>query len=282
MPELPEVEVVRQGIMPLVCGRRVERIATSGKSLRLPVNRAALRRCFEGHCLTAVARRGKYLLFSFDHGALLVIHLGMTGRLGLFPSDTPSARHDHLRFLLDNGLEMRFNDARRFGSVQCFSTEELAAHDPFAGLGPEPLGKEFAAAYLADKAGGRRLPVKSFLMDNRVVVGLGNIYANEILFAAAIHPLTPAGELDRSQWRAVVKATRTVLDRAIRAGGTTIADFVNASGKPGYFQLELAVYGREGAPCRHCRHPIERTVLSGRATYFCPSCQQGLSHASLS
>ena len=274
MPELPEVEVVRQGIMPLVCGRRVERIATSGKALRVPGDGPAFRRKLEGHCITGVARRAKYLLFSFEHGVLLVIHLGMTGRLGLFPVAAPHARHDHLRFLLDNGFEMRFNDTRRFGSVQCFSADELASRDLFADLGPEPLSEDFSAAYLADRARGRRLPVKSFLMDNRVVVGLGNIYANEILFAAAIHPLTPAGALDRRQWRAVVKAIRTVLARAIKAGGTTIADFVNASGRPGYFQLELAVYGREGAPCRNCRHSIERTVLAGRATYLCPSCQR--------
>jgi len=282
MPELPEVEVVRQGLGPLVVGRRVEAVAWSGKELREPVDRDGLRRQLVGWRFTGVARRAKYLLLATDHGALLVIHLGMSGRLGLFAAAAPCHRHDHLRFLLDNGLEMRFNDARRFGSVQLFSAQALAACDPFAGLGPEPLGKTFTTAYLVARGAGRRLPVKSFLMDSRVVVGIGNIYASEILFAAAVHPLTPAGRLDRDQWQRVARAARTVLRRAIKAGGTTIADYVNAGGKPGYFQLQLAVYGRGGAPCRRCRRPIERTVLSGRATYFCPSCQQGLPHAPLS
>ncbi len=282
MPELPEVEVIRQGLEPLVQGRRVEAVAWSGKPLRLPVDRAGLRRHLVGRSFTGVARRAKYLLLAVDDGAMLAIHLGMTGRLGLFPATAPRLVHDHLRFLLDNGLEMRFNDARRFGAAQLFTAQQLAAGDPFADLGPEPLGRGFTAAYLARRGAGRRVPVKSLLMDNREVVGIGNIYASEILFAARLHPLTPAGALGRDQWQQVARATRAVLRRAIKAGGTTIADYVNAGGAPGYFQLELAVYGREGAPCRRCRQPVARLVLAGRATYFCPSCQQVLPHASLS
>ncbi|MDH5298396.1 MAG: formamidopyrimidine-DNA glycosylase, partial [Desulfobulbaceae bacterium] len=179
MPELPEVEVVRQGLAPLICGRRIDAVCCGDKRLRLPVDREGLRLQLVGARITEVGRRGKNLLVHSDRGSLLVIHLGMTGRLGLFPARSPAVVHDHLRFLLDNHLEMRFNDARRFGSVQLFTPAELTTGDPLAHLGPEPLGQGFTSGHLQKRAAGRRLPVKSFLMDNRVVAGIGNIYASE-------------------------------------------------------------------------------------------------------
>lgn len=274
MPELPEVEVIRQGLAPLVVGRRFEEVCGSGKKLRVPVPIAELQARLPACRITAVERRAKYLLLRIDSGDLLLIHLGMTGRLGLFAAHAPRARHDHLCFLLDNGFEMRFNDARRFGSVQFFTAARLTEVDPFAGLGPEPLGKRFTAAYMQKRAGGRRLPVKGFLMENRVVVGIGNIYASETLFAARVHPLVAAGVLSLEQWRAIVRSARKVLRRAIGAGGSTISDYVNVGGEAGYFQLELAVYGRDGQRCRRCRATIQRLPVGGRATFFCPGCQR--------
>ena len=273
MPELPEVEVIRQGLAPLVSGCRVVQVFCSGKKLRQPVPVAELQARLSGHRITAVDRRAKYLLLRTDGEDLLVMHLGMTGRIGLFAAEIPRATHDHLCFLLDNGFEMRFNDARRFGSVQFFSPAQLRASDPFAILGPEPLGKGFSASHLQRCAVGRRMPVKGFLMDNRVVVGIGNIYASETLFDARIHPLVPARVLAITQWQAIASSARKVLRRAIKAGGTTISDYVNAGGESGYFQLELAVYGRGGQPCRSCRTRIERVMVGGRATFFCPICQ---------
>ena len=182
--------------------------------------------------------------------------------------------HDHLRLQLDSGSEIRFNDIRRFGSVQVFTKDELAAIDPFADLGPEPFWREFSPACLTEKAGRRSQPVKNFLMDNRVVVGIGNIYANEILFAAGINPSKPVNTVNSKQWKRVVAASREVLNKAIACGGTTISDFVNPDGGQGYFQCELAVYGRAGKPCRQCATPIRRTVMAGRATFYCPRCQR--------
>ncbi|MDH3360618.1 MAG: formamidopyrimidine-DNA glycosylase, partial [Desulfobulbaceae bacterium] len=183
MPELPEVEVIRQGLAPLVVGQRVKQVFCSGKKLRVPVPMAELQAGLPGSKIVAIDRRAKFLILRTDRDDILVIHLGMTGRLGLFPAATGRIKHDHLCFLLDNGFEMRFNDARRFGSVQFYSSSQMRKTDPFANLGPEPLEKKFTAAYMQKRAVGRRLPVKGFLMENRVVVGIGNIYASETLFA---------------------------------------------------------------------------------------------------
>lgn len=273
MPELPEVEVICQGLRPLVVGQTFGRVRVSGLALRLPVPGAELRRWLTGAMVQEVRRRGKYLIFVLDNRARLIFHLGMTGRLGLFPAKAPLATHDHLCLGLTNRMELRFNDTRRFGSVQVLDPDQDEAVF-FAALGPEPLLKGYSAAYLANKAAGRGQAIKSFLMDSRVVVGIGNIYANEILHEAGISPTRPAGQVTRAEWRRVVEATRAVLNRAISAGGSTISDFLNASGKPGYFQLEFKVYGRQGMPCPRCREVIIKETLGGRATYFCPGCQQ--------
>ena len=272
MPELPEVEVTRQGLVPHLVDRTIVRVSLSNRRLRLPVPRAKLRRWIQGGRVTAVDRRAKYLLVTISNGALMVLHLGMTGRLTLFTNGTPRTTHDHLRFLLDNDMELRFNDVRRFGSVQIFGPGEVEQADLFAGLGLEPLGPDFSGDYLFEQARGKTRPVKNFLMDARVVVGIGNIYANEILFAAGMIPTRLVGTIGRKTWDNVVQACHQVLERAIACGGTTISDYVNSRGDAGYFQCELQVYGRGGDFCRNCRTPIVRQVLAGRATFHCPKC----------
>jgi len=273
MPELPEVEVIRRGLVPYLIGRKVVRIVCANRKLRLPIPRAAFARWIKEGTIQTLDRRAKYLLMGMENGATVVIHLGMTGRLGLFPVQAKRARHDHMRIQLDNGMELRFNDTRRFGSVQVVAPGDLQKTDPFTRLGREPLGSDFTSFYLFEKAQTRRKPIKNFLMDSRVVVGIGNIYANEILFQAGIAPTTPALNLHREAWERIVQSCRNVLQQAIAGGGTTIADFVNHNGQTGYFQLQLQVYGRQGQPCYRCGKPICRIVLAGRATYFCKYCQ---------
>jgi len=271
MPELPEVEVIKRGVQPHVTGTRIEKVSGSGKTMRQPLPLASLRKRAVGSRIVAVERRAKYLLFRLDYDMTLAFHLGMTGRLGLFAPEQSVAPHDHLRLLLDSGMELRFNDARRFGSVQLFSAADLRRF--LALLGPEPFAEEFSAAYLFERAAGRRQPIKNFLMDSKVVVGIGNIYVSEILFAACLHPETEACLVSRQKWRSVVAKTRLILERAIEHGGTTIANFVQFSGKSGYFQNELAVYGREDKPCCRCRKPLRRIVQAGRSTFYCGRCQ---------
>ncbi|MCF6290446.1 MAG: bifunctional DNA-formamidopyrimidine glycosylase/DNA-(apurinic or apyrimidinic site) lyase [Desulfobacterales bacterium] len=274
MPELPEVEVTRLGLAPLLPGRRVMRIYSSDKELRLPLPGKLLRQWIMHAVVRRVDRRAKYLLIRMDNGAVLVVHLGMSGRLALMPANAPRAKHDHFRLGLDNGRELRFNDSRRFGAIQVLPPGRKHEKDFFKNHGPEPLGRSFTAGYMLERASIRKQPVKLFLMDGRVVAGIGNIYANEILFAAGIRPDTPAGKLNEKQWQAVVRHCRRILRLAIRSGGTTISDFLNASGESGYFQLDLRIYGRAGQPCRICATPVIRTVLGGRATYYCPTCQK--------
>lgn len=277
MPELPEVEVIRQGLDPLIVGTRIVAYAGSGQTLRLPMPGKGIETHLLGRQVKATGRRGKYLLVWMDSTALLVIHLGMTGRLGLFPRQEPPARHDHLRLGLDNGLELRFNDARRFGSIQVFSPESIQRQDPFVAMGPEPFSRAFTASYLQQRAGRRTQPIKHFLLDGHTVAGIGNIYVSEILFAARILPETPIGMVTKAQWQKIVTETRRILTRAIACGGSTIADFVNSRGEAGSFQLELAVYGRAGQPCSSCGTGIARVVMSGRATFYCPVCQRSSS-----
>ncbi|OIP44303.1 MAG: hypothetical protein COZ12_06630 [Deltaproteobacteria bacterium CG_4_10_14_3_um_filter_60_8] len=274
MPELPEVEVIRLGLDPLLTGARIVTFATSGQTLRLPMPGKGIEAYLLGRQVKATGRRGKYLLVWMDSGALLVIHLGMTGRLGLFPSHEPPARHDHLRLGLNNGLELRFHDARRFGSIQVFSPAAIKRQDPFVAMGPEPFSRAFTSSHLHQRAFGRGQPIKNFLLDGRTVAGIGNIYASEILFAARIRPETPIGKVTRIQWQKIVKETRRILTRAIACGGSTIADFVNSRGEAGSFQLELAVYGRAGQSCPCCGAGIVRAVMAGRATFYCPVCQK--------
>ena len=206
----------------------------------------------------------------------MIVHLGMTGKLSLVNRNEPTAVHDHLRLLLDNGTELRFNDARRFGSITVWPPAEAEPLEKAftAQTGIEPLGKKFTAVRLSELARSKKQPVKHFLMDARVVAGLGNIYANEILFAAAVHPLTPVNHITSVQWALIARATRRILKEAIQAGGSTISDFLGTSGNPGYFQVRFNVYQRRDEQCKRCSAVICKTVTAGRATYFCPACQQ--------
>lgn len=272
MPELPEVEVIRQGISPMLIGRTITRVKTSGLALRLPIPQADIERYIKDQPINAVRRRAKYLIVTAANDAALIIHLGMTGRLGMFKAGQALATHDHLCCLLDNGLELRFNDTRRFGSLQVLPPD-TGEEQFFAALGPEPLSNDFTIDYMLNRAGKRRQPLKNFLMDSHVVVGIGNIYANEITFAASISPARAVNNISRLEWQTIITSTKEILKKAIAAGGSTIADFINAGGKPGYFQLQLQVYGRAGKPCPTCGAAIEKNTMAGRATFWCHHCQ---------
>lgn len=225
-----------------------------------------------GRCLRRLTRRGKYLLLTVEDGSTLLIHLGMTGRLLLGPlpagKDLP---HVHLVLQLDDGTHLLFQDVRRFGQILLYPPGKTP--EPLTRVGREPFSAHVTPAWLKEQARNRRRPVKNFLLDGRVLAGIGNIYAAEILFAAGLHPATPVGGLTLRQWEAVLKATRRILRRAIARGGTTVNDYLQPGGSTGLFQVELAVYGREGEPCTRCGTPIQRLVQAGRSTFYCPQCQ---------
>lgn len=271
MPELPEVETTRRGIAPAVEGGRVEALVVRQRRLRWPVPRA-LDRELPGARIATVGRRAKYLLFSTDRGTAL-LHLGMSGSLRLLDDPGPAGAHDHVDLLMACGTVLRFNDPRRFGAL-LWTRRDPGLHPLLRHLGPEPLGPAFDADYLAGRARGRRAPIKHLIMDSRIVVGIGNIYASEALFTAGIHPARAAGRVSRDRLGRLVEAIRAVLDDAIAQGGTTLRDFRGSDGAPGYFALSLRVYGRAGEPCPACRTPVRHRVLGQRATYYCPACQR--------
>lgn len=272
MPELPEVETIRRSLQPLLVGRVVKTILVRETRLRRPVNMRRLRKWIQGHAITALSRRGKYLFWEMDNGSRLLIHLGMSGRLGYFAGQEELEPHTHICLYLDNGAQIRYRDPRRFGCVQAVAPDERCGL--LEGLGPEPLSVDFTADHLFEGLHGSKRSVKSALMDNRIVVGVGNIYANEALFHCGIAPQRPAGTLSREEWKRVTASVIRVLRQAIRKGGTTLNDFRNGLGEPGFFQTDLAVYDQEDQPCRRCGLPIRRVVLQGRSTFFCPSCQK--------
>lgn len=275
MPELPEVEVTRRGLMAQLPGQRITGVWCSSYRLRSDIPRRQLDEHIVGQRVQTIDRRAKYLLIRLENGAVLVIHLGMTGKLSLVDEQVPRHKHDHLVLHLVPGGQLRFNDSRRFGALVVWSASEAQERErQFSqAQGMEPLGPEFCAQTLARLAQNRQVPVKSFLMQSNSIAGIGNIYANEILFAARIHPLMPANRLLLAQWQRVVQATREILHQAIAAGGSTIADFLGTNGHPGYFQLQLKVYGRKGQGCQVCGALIEKIVLAGRSTFYCPACQ---------
>ncbi len=271
MPELPEVETTRRGIRPALIGYKVEALELREPRLRWRVD-ARLPRVLAGQRIVEVRRRAKYLLIELERGTLIA-HLGMSGSLRVMPADAARLPHDHYDLVLDSGQCLRFNDPRRFGCL-VWTARPAAAHPLLAGLGPEPLeAPGFDADYLASRARRRKAAVKLFLMDQRIVVGVGNIYASEALFRAGVRPRRAAGRIRRAEWTKIVEAIRAVLSEAIRQGGTTLRDYVGADGTPGYFRQELYVYERAGEPCRRCRTPIRRLVQGQRSTYFCPACQ---------
>jgi len=270
MPELPEVEVIRRGLAPRLVGRRFLAVRMGSRRLRQASSPEDLSRWLQGRLLKHLRRRGKYLVFLLEGGVTLLIHLGMTGRL-LLGAPIREKDHIHVVFTLEGGLTLAFQDVRRFGQVLVFPPGR--APTPLQQVGREPFSRRATAAWLAEQARGRCRPIKNFLLDGRLLAGLGNIYACEILFAAGLHPATPAGELSLEEWERVLKETRRILRRAIRLGGTTVNDFLNSQGETGLFQTVLNVYGRAGEPCRRCGAVIARLVQAGRATFFCPRCQ---------
>jgi len=270
MPELPEVETTLRGIAPHLEGRRISEVAVRNPSLRWPVP-AEVRRA-EGQAVLNCRRRAKYLLVELENGGLM-IHLGMSGSLRVCDPDDAPRKHDHVDIVTDSGRCIRFNDPRRFGALLWWDADP-EAHALLRDLGPEPLSDAFSGAHLHRLSRGRKGAVKNFIMDGHVVVGVGNIYASEALFMSGIHPARAAGRVSAVRYEALAAAIRDVLAHAIRRGGTTLRDFVNSEGNPGYFAQELLVYEREGNPCLQCGAPVRRRVIGQRSSYFCPHCQR--------
>ena len=271
MPELPEVETTLRGIAPTLSGRSVEQVLVRNPALRWPIPSAIHRA--HGRTVVACRRRAKYLLVELEGGGGLLMHLGMSGSLRVSDSGDAPRKHDHYDLLLDDGSCLRFNDPRRFG-VLLWWDPPAAEHELLRDLGPEPLSEDFSGAELWRRSRDRRVAVKNFIMDGRIVVGVGNIYASEALFMAGIHPSRPAGRIARVRYDALVLAIRDVLERAIRHGGTTLRDYLNSASRPGYFAQELLVYEREGKPCFRCGTPIRRRVIGQRSSYYCVKCQR--------
>jgi formamidopyrimidine-DNA glycosylase len=271
MPELPEVETTRRGIEPHLRGRRIERLVVRQPRLRWPVP-VELGGLLQGRSVERVDRRAKYLLVPFAHGTL-IMHLGMSGSLRLVPTGQRIGKHDHVDLDLDSGQTLRFTDPRRFGAV-LWQPADAPTHPLLMDLGPEPLSNDFDGDYLFERARGRKVPVKALLMDGHIVVGIGNIYANEALFAAGIRPDRAAGRISRQRYGRLAEAVKQILARSIRQGGTTLRDFVGGDGKPGYFRQQLAVYGRGGEPCHDCGRPLLEVRLGQRSTVFCGGCQR--------
>ena len=269
MPELPEVETTCRGIAPHIMQRTVSEVIVRESRLRWPVPRK-LNHLLSGARFFSVGRRAKYLLLETERGTLMV-HLGMSGSLRIMPADTPPLYHDHIDIVLDNELCLRYHDPRRFGS---FHWLQSLQHPLLDHLGPEPLSDSFSGAYLYERSRRRRIPVKQFIMDGKVVVGVGNIYANEALFMAGIHPARAAGRIAEARYDILAGTIKQVLADAIEQGGTTLRDFVGGDGSPGYFAQQLRVYGREGQPCRVCRTPLKEIRQGGRSTILCPRCQR--------
>src|SRR5215471_15041521 len=270
MPELPEVETTRRGLAPYVVGRSIATVEVREPRLRWPVAKNLAYK-LAGQRIDALEGRGKYLLFGTRAGTLLV-HLGMSGSLRYLSDPPAHGPHDHVDLLLAGGGCLRFNDPRRFGSWLLTSRPE--SHPLLKPLGPEPFSSEFTAEYLAATCSGRRVAIKPHLMNGRVVVGVGNIYANEALFRAGIHPLRAAGRIARARFEPLVTSIRAVLSDALEEGGTTLRNYVDGDGNPGYFRQSLNVYERAGEPCRRCGTAIRERVVGQRATYFCPRCQR--------
>ena len=270
MPELPEVETTRRGIEPWLVGRRIESLKVREWRLRWRVPRG-LPAKLGGKRIRAVGRRAKYLLIETEAGTL-IWHLGMSGSLRILDAAAPALAHDHVDLVLDSGRCLRFNDPRRFGCL-LFTTGDPARHKLLAGLAVEPLSDDFTGDALWSRARGRRASIKAFIMDSRIVAGVGNIYASEALFRAGIRPGLVAGRVSRARMVELVKSIREVLTEAIGVGGTTLRDYVDPSGMPGYFRQRLFVYERTGKPCRRCKTPIRQFVQGQRSTYWCPHCQ---------
>ncbi len=271
MPELPEVETTRRGLIPYARKRRIRALKVYEPRLRWPVARNLPARV-AGQRIERLGRRAKYLLLELESGTLL-LHLGMSGNLRAVPAATARLTHDHFDLVLDSGLALRFNDPRRFGSLT-YTDGDPAQHRLLAKLAPEPFSRAFDADYLYRITRRRRVAIKQLLMNSQLVVGVGNIYASEALFRARIRPQRQARTLRHAEAARLVRGIRAVLRQAIRAGGTTLRDYLGADGAPGYFRQRLYVYERAGKPCRRCRGPVRAIPQGQRSTYYCPSCQK--------
>ena len=269
MPELPEVETSRRGIAPHVVDTTVQDVIVRNRNLRWPVSRSVDRNLC-GATITAVDRRAKYLLIRTSAGAA-ILHLGMSGSVCIVNQGTPAGIHDHVDIELNSGKLLRFRDPRRFGSLHWSRTP--LQHKLLKSLGPEPLGDEFDGEYLWKRSRSRRVSIKQFIMNAQVVVGVGNIYASEALFIAGIHPRRAAGRISQRRYETLAAAIRSVLAKAIDAGGTTLRDFYGGDGASGYFQQQLEVYGRDGEACRYCGTLITAIVQGQRSTFYCKHCQ---------
>jgi formamidopyrimidine-DNA glycosylase len=279
MPELPEVETVRRGLIPRMVGHRVVKLHQRRRDLRVPMPKRFAEQV-EGRRIEAIDRRAKYLLFRLDGGQTLIVHLGMSGRMTLHDArsatEHPFGRHDHVIFDMDDGWQVRFNDARRFGLMLLVRNENLAKHKAFKGLGPEPLEDAFDGAALAARLKGRKTPIKAALLDQKTLVGVGNIYACEALFLSGISPRRSAHTVQGERADKLVTAIKEVLLRSIGDGGSTLRDHVQPGGELGYFQTRFNVYDRMGAVCptEGCGRIVKRLVQSGRSTFYCTRCQR--------
>jgi formamidopyrimidine-DNA glycosylase len=270
MPELPEVETVVRGLRPLLLGRRLDRVTARRPDLRWPLP-VDLGQRLTGATVTALHRRAKYGLLETDRGDTLIFHLGMSGRFHQLQGEP--GPHDHV-LLTTGALTLAYNDHRRFGSMHLAPTPDAPNHPLLASLGPEPLSHAFSGAHLAARAQGRLTPIKSLLLDQTAVAGIGNIYACEALFSAGINPARKAGHIATQRLEILAQAVKTTLARAIEAGGSTLRDHAQPSGDLGYFQHQFQVYGRENQPCPICQAPIHRRIQTGRSTFHCPRCQR--------
>jgi formamidopyrimidine-DNA glycosylase len=281
MPELPEVETVRRGLAPAMEGKRILRVQTRRKDLRFPFPENFNQR-IEGARMKHLGRRAKYLVGELSNGEALIMHLGMTGRFtvsGIKPGKFHHAagedeKHDHVVFEMQGGARVVFNDARRFGFMDLWPVDDLENYAPFSGRGPEPISNAFSGAYLAEAFKGKKTPVKSALLDQNVVAGLGNIYVCEALFRSGISPKKLAGAIRKDRLETLAVEVRKVIEEAIVAGGSTISDFRQSDGELGYFQHSFQVYDREGDACVVCAKPVKRMVQSGRSTFYCAGCQR--------
>ncbi|MDX1519000.1 MAG: bifunctional DNA-formamidopyrimidine glycosylase/DNA-(apurinic or apyrimidinic site) lyase [Gammaproteobacteria bacterium] len=270
MPELPEVETIRIGIAPHILGETVQSLIVRNRKLRWPVSRR-LDRELPGQQIRKVERRAKYILVHGETGCL-ILHLGMSGSLRILTEPVTPGKHDHIDIVFDSGQRLRFTDPRRFGSLH-WTRKEPLQHPLLQHLGPEPLSDELDGDYLFSLSRKRTQSVKSFIMDGRIVVGVGNIYANESLFAAGIHPGRRAGRISQARYEQLADEIKSVLTLALQKGGTTLRDFIDGEGRPGYFRHELKVYDRTDQPCPVCNNPIRQQRIGQRSSFYCPHCQ---------
>lgn len=271
MPELPEVETICRGIAPHIEGKRIISVIVRQPKLRWPISQE-ISTLLPNLIIRSVKRRAKYLLLNADKGTL-IIHLGMSGSLRIVKSDTAPQKHEHVDIIFENNTCLRYNDPRRFGCL-LWTPKPINDHKLIQNLGPEPLSTLFDIDYFYATSRTRKRPIKSHIMDGSIVVGVGNIYANEALFKAGIHPQRSTNKISKARLECLVKAIKDILNRAIEQGGTTLKDFVNSEGKPGYFQQTLNVYGRVEQPCTLCKTPIKQVVIAQRSTFYCAHCQR--------